>query len=129
MSINGVGSFTTSLPPSSVATYVLPQGAQTVQEWRTTPNGQVLSDEVAPQPGIPLGGSTPGVTVSVDPAQTEQTMTGFGAAMTTAASLINSSGSRSAIMNDLFGASGARYNHGATADGSNRPGEFGLPQL
>lgn len=110
VNIGGAGSFAASLPPSSVATFVLPQGGQTVQEWRTTPNGKVLGDEVTPQPGIPLGTSAAGVTITVNPGDSRQVMTGFGAAMTdSAASLINTSQSRDVIMNDLFGASGARF--------------------
>jgi O-glycosyl hydrolase len=110
VSIGGKGTFATSLPPSSVATYVLPANGSTVREWRTTPNGTALGDKVTPQPAIALGTSASGPTITIDPSQRYQTMTGFGAAMTdSAAYLIKNSASRNAIMDDFFSPSGAGF--------------------
>ena len=110
VSIGSRGTFSASLPPSSVATYVLPASSSLVQEWRTTPNGASLGDTVTQQPAVALGTSTSGPVISVNPGQQHQTMTGFGAAMTdSAASLIKNSASRNAIMNQFFSPSGAGF--------------------
>ena len=112
--VQGAGaSFSSSLPPSSVATYVWTPGGQSVQEWLTTPDGKALGQELAQQPAtsIDSGPSSSPVDITVDPNSRYQVMTGFGAAMTdSAAYLINTSKSRNAIMNALFGSSGARFN-------------------
>jgi O-glycosyl hydrolase len=110
VSIDGRGTFAASLPPSSVATYVLPADGSTVQEWRTTPNGTSLGDEVAPQPAVGLGTSTSGPVIAVSPGQQYQKMTGFGAALTdSAAYLISRSASRDTIMKDFFSPAGAGF--------------------
>ena len=117
--IKGAGaSFTTSLPPSSVATYVWRPGGQTVQEWRTTATSSGLTEALDASPAYPLNDGTdaaaPTITVNNSPSAQKQTIRGFGAAMTDSAawllSELPSSGkfSQQQAMNDLFGQSGAR---------------------
>jgi O-glycosyl hydrolase len=105
--------FNASLPASSVATFTWHPGSGQVQEYLTTSNGSSLGEEVQPQPTITPSTVTPpgALAILVDPSQVGQVMTGFGGAMTdSAATLINQSPARSAIMQALFGASGARFN-------------------
>ena len=114
-SVRGAGaSFSTSIPPSSVATFEWRPGAGTVHEWLTASGtGSTLSAALQPEPAIRLNGgpSGSGLAITVDPETQAQTMSGFGAAMTdSAATLINASQSRAAIMNALFSSSGARFN-------------------
>jgi O-glycosyl hydrolase len=112
--VQGAGaSFSSSLPLSSVATYVWSPSGQSVQEWLTTPDGTSLGEKLTQQPSIPIA-SGPGpsnVSIAVDPGSTHQTMIGFGAAMTdSAAFLIHGSQASGAIIDALFGSSGARFN-------------------
>ena len=111
ISIDGAGTFATSLPPSSVATYVLPSGGRTVQEWLTAgTNGAQLAEALTEQPAISLGAGNPGVTLAVHPGDPQQKMTGFGAALTDSAAYdIDAAGTTTAhaIIQDLFGPSGA----------------------
>src|SRR5215472_4566173 len=55
--VQGAGAaFDTSLPPSSVATYVWKPGGQDVQEWLTSTNGTSLANTVTQQHAIAMGG-------------------------------------------------------------------------
>ena len=105
--------FNASLPPSSVATYTWTPGTSGVHQYVTTTSGTALAQKLQQLPDIALSSVTPAgaAGVSVDAGTTYQTMTGFGAALTdSAATLINQSPAKAAIMNSLFGAGGARLN-------------------
>ncbi|WP_375477036.1 glycoside hydrolase family 30 beta sandwich domain-containing protein [uncultured Jatrophihabitans sp.] len=105
--------FNSTLPASSVATYMWTPGASSVNEWLTSTSGTILDQRLTPQPPVPVSSTSPAGSahLGVDTGRTFQTMTGFGGAMTdSAATLINTSPSRDAIMSSLFGASGARLN-------------------
>ncbi|MBS1868050.1 MAG: hypothetical protein JSS99_00120 [Actinobacteria bacterium] len=109
--VRGAGAvFDTALPPSSVATYLWAPDHGVVHEWLTTAVGSVLEKRLERQPDLPT--TTPGGVgrvVGVDAGATYQHMAGFGGAMTdSAAALIAASPYRDAIMNALFGSSGAR---------------------
>jgi glucosylceramidase len=112
--VSGAGvSFNATLPASSVATFTWTPGASTVAEYRTTTNGSSLAERGQQQPVIAVSPSSPAgaAAIGVDARQQFQTMTGFGGALTdSAATLIAQSPSRKAIMNALFGATGARMN-------------------
>ena len=79
--------------------------------WETTTDQVNL---LTPQTAVALATNpTAATTITVDPSQTYQTMTGFGGAMTDAAAyVINhdmSSSQRTALMSDLFGSSGLNF--------------------
>jgi O-glycosyl hydrolase len=107
-------SFSTSLPPSSIATYTWTPGSDTVSVTETgTSGGSLVKNvELARQPSLSFGtasGSLP--TVTVDPSVSMQKIAGFGGAMTqSSASLINNSTSENKIMGALFGPTGADFN-------------------
>ena len=112
--VQGAGAtFDTSLPAGSVATYKWTPGAASVQEWLTSVSGTSLGPEVTLQPAIPMGGGPLSLNVGVDANVQQQTMVGFGGAMTdSAATLIDHlpAVQRTAVLNKLFGASGAGFN-------------------
>ena len=94
-----------SVPPSVHA------ANETVQAWATTTSGSSLVTPMSQQQSLTFGPpSGTGTVVNVDSGTTYQTIDGFGGAMTdSAAWLIYNSPKRDAIMNDLFGSSGAAY--------------------
>lgn len=78
------------------------QAAPTASVWLTTPDGQ---QRLARGPDVAFGSGGGGQTITVDPGETHQTMTGFGAALTdSSASLINASPHRDELMSRLFDA-------------------------
>ncbi|MDP4512017.1 glycoside hydrolase family 30 beta sandwich domain-containing protein [Nonomuraea turcica] len=85
------------------------QAATPVQVWLTTADG---SAKLTRQPDIAFGATPLARNVMVSPAETHQTMAGFGASITGAsASLIAAmpTGQRNALMADLFQTAGLNY--------------------
>jgi glucosylceramidase len=104
--------FTYALPAHSVATFKWTPGAASAAAYLTTPaaTGTGLTQALAAST-VPFSTTASGVaTIDVNPATQYQTIDGFGGAMTdSSAALIAASPQRDAIMDDLFGASGARF--------------------
>ena len=109
-------SFPYSLPPSSMATFTINPGSNSVSVTETdTANGKLVKGmKLEPQPSVPLGtssGSSPNINVDSSKPMQMQSISGFGGAMTeSAAELINNSPSEKVVMNKLFSASGANFN-------------------
>ena len=109
-------SFSTSLAPSSMATFTISPGSSTVAVTETeTNNGKLVKGtELAQQSNLTLGassGSLPNINLDPSTSTTMQRISGFGAAMTqSSAELIDNSPSDKAIMNALFSSSGADFN-------------------
>ncbi|GHG73153.1 RICIN domain-containing protein [Comamonas sp. JC664] len=81
---------------------------ESVQVWLTTTSGSALVKRLNPEPSPTFGPDSGNATaIDVNPAQTFQTLDGFGGALTDASAwLIFNSPHRNAIMNDLFSVSG-----------------------
>lgn len=76
------------------------QAAPAVSVWLTTPDGQ---QRLARQPDVEFGSGGGHQTITVNPDEKHQAMTGFGAALTdSSASLMNASPKRDELMTALF---------------------------
>jgi O-glycosyl hydrolase len=115
---DGSSAFTYALPPSSVATFEWNPGSNTVNAWQTTAvkgttSVSQLYQPLTSQPLVTFGPpqKSQKATVTVDPANIEQLVQGFGGAMTeSSAEEIEDSSDPSQIMDALFGSDGARLN-------------------
>ncbi|MBI3346141.1 MAG: glycosyl hydrolase [Burkholderiales bacterium] len=110
----GGGSVPTPTPaPSTPAPAPAPVPTGTTAEvWLTTPDQSAL---LTPQTALPLyTGVAAGATITVDATQKFQQMVGFGASLTDAAAYViqhdMSAAQRDALLADLFGPQGNRFN-------------------
>jgi O-glycosyl hydrolase len=107
--------FKGSLPGNSVATYTWNPSGSSVAWWKTAGSGGSLTSAVHGEPAIPLenGHSTLPTIKVTSKAETNQTMEGFGAALTdSSAYLIKNAPQpeKGEVIHDLFSEEGAHFN-------------------